>query len=193
LRTVPFGELRRGAHNRNRGGSQPVGVEGSGEPPRHSSREPRHVGTLHQPCEVGQIDVRLPGKRNSNAHGARPVHLIITMIKWIRTSRLTIKNSSSVGTLQQPCEVGQMNPVTFRNNYPLVQISRIDGHRPLFRGLCQGKSRKKSRALFATTHRAGGSGSGTLMRVRTGSWMGPPQGKRAPRVGPICIVILASE
>ena len=28
-----------------------------------------------------------------NSHGARPVHLIITMIEWIRTSRLSIKNS----------------------------------------------------------------------------------------------------
>jgi len=39
-----------------------------------------------------KVDVRLPGKGNSNSHGARPVHLIITMIKWIRTSRLSIKN-----------------------------------------------------------------------------------------------------
>jgi len=31
--------------------------------------------------------------RQANSHGARPVHLIITMIKWIRTSRLPIKNS----------------------------------------------------------------------------------------------------
>jgi len=29
------------------------------------------------------------------AHGARPVHLINTMRKWIRTSRLSIKNSLS--------------------------------------------------------------------------------------------------
>ena len=29
--------------------------------------------------------------------------------------------------------------------------------------------------------------------VRTGSWMGPPEGERAPRVGPISIVILARE
>jgi len=36
-------------------------------------------------------DVRLPGNGNSNSHGARPVHLIITMIKWIRTSRLSIR------------------------------------------------------------------------------------------------------
>ena len=39
-----------------------------------------------------KVDVRLPGKGNSNSHGARPVHLISTMIKWIRTSRLSIKN-----------------------------------------------------------------------------------------------------
>ena len=29
--------------------------------------------------------------------------------------------------------------------------------------------------------------------VRTGSWMGPPQGKRAPWVGPISIAVLALE
>jgi len=33
------------------------------------------------------------GKGDSNSHDARPVHLIITMIKWIRTSRLSLKNS----------------------------------------------------------------------------------------------------
>jgi len=38
------------------------------------------------------LDVRLPGKGNSNSHDARPVHLIITMITWIRTSRLSKKN-----------------------------------------------------------------------------------------------------
>ena len=36
--------------------------------------------------EARKVDVRLPGKGNSNSHGARPVHPIITMIKW--TSRL---------------------------------------------------------------------------------------------------------
>jgi len=41
-------------------------------------------------------------KGNSNSHGARPVHLIITMIKWIRTSRLSIKNSLYVKALL-PC------------------------------------------------------------------------------------------
>ena len=42
------------------------------------------------------VDVRLPGKGNSNSHGARPVHLINTMIKWIRTRRLSIKNALSL-------------------------------------------------------------------------------------------------
>ena len=52
-------------------------------------RQPRDpVATL-----VRKVDVRLPGKGDSNSHGARPVRLIITMIKWIRTSRLSIKNS----------------------------------------------------------------------------------------------------
>ena len=40
-------------------------------------------------------NVRLPGKENSNPHGARPVHQLITMIKWIRTSRVSVKNSLS--------------------------------------------------------------------------------------------------
>jgi len=30
--------------------------------------------------DVRKVDVRLPGKGNSNSHGARPVHPIITMI-----------------------------------------------------------------------------------------------------------------
>ena len=46
-----------------------------------------------------KVDVRLPGKVNSNSQGARPVHLIITMIKLIRASKLSIQNSlSSQGT-----------------------------------------------------------------------------------------------
>ena len=39
---------------------------------------------------VWEVDVRLPGTGNSNFHGARLVHLIITVIQWIRTSRLSI-------------------------------------------------------------------------------------------------------
>ena len=39
--------------------------------------------------------MRLSEKRNSNSHDARPFHQIITMIKWIRTSKLSIKKSLS--------------------------------------------------------------------------------------------------
>jgi len=42
-----------------------------------------------------KVDIRLPGKGNSTSHGARPVHQIISMKQWIRTSRLSIKNSLS--------------------------------------------------------------------------------------------------
>ena len=42
-----------------------------------------------------KVDIRLPGKGNSKSDGARPVHLINSMIKWIRNSRLSIKNSRS--------------------------------------------------------------------------------------------------
>ena len=48
-----------------------------------------------------KVDVRLPGKGDSDSHGARPVHLIITKIKWIRTSRLSIQNSLSLGPARQ--------------------------------------------------------------------------------------------
>ena len=37
------------------------------------------------------------GKGNSNSHGARPVHLIITMIKWFRTSRLSMLSLMRAG------------------------------------------------------------------------------------------------
>ena len=53
-----------------------------------------------------KIDVRLPGKGNTNSPGARPVHPIISMIQWIRTSRLSIKNSLAArrgGAYTSPC------------------------------------------------------------------------------------------
>jgi len=42
------------------------------------------------------VDVRQPGKGDSNSHGARPVHQIISIIKRIRTRRLSIKISLSL-------------------------------------------------------------------------------------------------
>ena len=43
-------------------------------------------------CGAGKIDVWLPGKRSSKSHDARPVHPIVSTKKWIRTSRLSMKN-----------------------------------------------------------------------------------------------------
>ena len=35
-----------------------------------------------------KVDIRLPGAGNSNSHGARLVHQIVSMMKWIRTTLL---------------------------------------------------------------------------------------------------------
>jgi hypothetical protein len=51
---------------------------------------------------AGKVDVRQPGKGNSSSHGSRSVHLIIMMIYWIRTSRLSIKNSLFMERGQAP-------------------------------------------------------------------------------------------
>jgi len=40
-------------------------------------------GFISLPTWTRKADVRLLGKGNSNSHGARPVHLIITMIRWL--------------------------------------------------------------------------------------------------------------
>ena len=79
-------------------GSLGVGVGIPGRLARTVALPPRppHPGVCGRNSATRKVDARLPGKGNSNSHGARPVHLIITMIKWIRTSRLSIKNSLSL-------------------------------------------------------------------------------------------------
>ena len=83
--------------------------------PRHSTHQGASGGGLiagQISCSfigVGprakKVDVRLPGTGNSNSHGARPVHLVITMIKWTPTIRLSTKKSLSgrslIGDLTQ--------------------------------------------------------------------------------------------
>ena len=41
-----------------------------------------------------------PKVRNAHSHGARSVYLIITMTKWIRTSRLSIQNNGVISKAQ---------------------------------------------------------------------------------------------
>ena len=45
---------------------------------------------------VLEVVCTIAGKEKSNSHDARLVHQIISMIKWVWTSRLSIKNSFSV-------------------------------------------------------------------------------------------------
>ena len=55
------------------------------------------LSTSGIPRMVNVDDIRLPGNENSKFDGARPVYLIITTIKWTRTSRLSSKSSLSLG------------------------------------------------------------------------------------------------
>ena len=45
--------------------------------------------------ETRQVIIRLPVKGDSKSHGARPVHQIVSMMKWIRNSELSIRNPLS--------------------------------------------------------------------------------------------------
>ena len=64
-----------------------------------------------------KVDIRLPGKGNSNSHGARPVLLIITMINWIRIRKLSIKTSLS-SSLPHARQVVTMATFPTRNPKP---------------------------------------------------------------------------
>jgi len=76
------------------------------------------------------VDIRLPGKRISNSHGARPVHQIITMIKWIRTRGLLIKKSLSLTRLPHFAERLPSRPSwRFRTCLDGQRLTRLDGQR----------------------------------------------------------------
>jgi len=53
----------------------------------------------HEEAEVDacprKADIGLAGKGKLQSYGVRPVHQIISITKWIRTSRLSIKDSLS--------------------------------------------------------------------------------------------------
>ena len=61
-----------------------------------------------------RVDVRLPGKGDSNSHGARPVHLVITIMKWIRTSRLAKKNSLTLSLFKKQLPYKKMQRIQDR-------------------------------------------------------------------------------
>ena len=84
---------------------------------RKREREREKARGLEHPRKV---DVRLPGKRSSTPHSAKPVHLIITMIMWIRTRRLPIKNSLSATLRATP------DHNRGRANVEQIRHSRLD-------------------------------------------------------------------
>ena len=55
-----------------------------------------YVISLQSQRGTRKADIRLARKGDLNSRDARPVHLIISMIKWIRTSGSSIKNSLSL-------------------------------------------------------------------------------------------------
>ena len=73
-----------------------------------------------------KVDVRLPQRRKFNFYCASPVHLIITMIMWIRTSRLSIQNSFCVrlqGTLSNESDGPILAIAKFTRKHPTVEFS----------------------------------------------------------------------
>jgi len=77
-------------------GSHSAGLRGGrARADRISVAEFRVQGEKSRGLAAREVDIRLPGKENSSSHGARPVRQIISMIKWTRVSRLSIKNCLS--------------------------------------------------------------------------------------------------
>ena len=60
----------------------------------------KHWNNVQYTCACNRCWSEIKGI--AGAHGAKPVHLIITMIKWIRTSRLSINNSLSLTLYRDP-------------------------------------------------------------------------------------------
>ena len=56
-------------------------------------------------AKVRKVDVRLPGKWQLKSHGARPVHPILKLMRWTRTSRLSAKKSLAWPRCANPTEI----------------------------------------------------------------------------------------
>jgi len=69
--------------------------------------------------------MRLPGKGNSNHHGARPVRRIILMMKWIWTRMVSIKNSLPLTRRRAwSIEAWYRGTLFIRNSAPLGPYSK---------------------------------------------------------------------
>jgi hypothetical protein len=120
---------------------------------------PRHRG--HATLHLRKADIRLPGKGNPNSQGARPVHKIISKIKWIRTSRSSIKISPSA----PPVYRGQVTLQLRRVEHPIrphekswsdsvikwIRASRLSMKNPLSLGSRSSRAPPRHRG-HATRH-----------------------------------------
>ena len=80
-----------------------------------------------QVSSTRKVDARLPGKGNSTSHGARPVHLVITMMKWIRTGRLSMKDSFSRAHLLALCQTVRAPQSDESGLYPTPNLTDVFG------------------------------------------------------------------
>ena len=86
------------------------------------------------------VDTRLPGKGNSNSHGARTVH---QKPRWIRTSRLSIKNSLSgrsgrLSRESQKWKARERERVSIKTHGKICIEGRIHGVPGVFAFQCRG-------------------------------------------------------
>ena len=82
-----------------------------------------------------QRHVRQPGKGNSKSHGARPVHLIISMIKWIQTTVLARRRP--VPASNDTCNWIQFGPVS---GFPALSKFSSRPYSNLVTALCKSSS-----------------------------------------------------
>ena len=125
-----------------------------------------------------KVDIRLPG----SSHGARPDHQIITMIKWIWTSRLSIQNSVSptwrVTAKASGCQSPGAFPSTSSNGTwsgTRIYEPQSDGGRGVTRlgrrgGATSARGCTSTSAVLppagALTPRGKASGAGRIARLR---------------------------
>ena len=92
----------------------PAHCRGTTTPAGHTTDTCLVFFSIHPLKITRMVDIRLPGKGDSNSHGARPVH---QKHRWIRTSRLSIKNSLSLSPLKTP-PAQVLNPLSHAPRKP---------------------------------------------------------------------------
>jgi len=139
------------------------------------------------PPRSRKVDVRLPGKGNSNSLGARPVHLIITIIKWIRTSRLSIENSLSSLLAAVAGWSTKRHAGARASRASSTTLQTAVQRQQLYKPLSSEHGTNKPDSGLSLSHlqheRLGNLSCCSLLAaiVRNGSWTGPPRGRKGSK------------